>query len=60
MLDRGHPDTVFDQRRAQHGLADQARIGRNVDGLLEVDATEGDTGILRGRSQGHIDLLAIV
>ncbi len=60
MLDGRDLDAVLDQRRAQHGLADQARIGRDVHRVLEIDAPKRDTGVFRRGPQRHVDLLAIV
>ena len=53
-------DAILDECGAEHRLADQLRIGRNIDRLVEVDATKHDAGIHRRRSQRHINLVARV
>ena len=58
VLDGRNLDAVPDQRRAQHRFADEQRIGRNVDRLVEIDAAEQDAGIFRGRPQRHVHLFA--
>ena len=49
-------DPVNFQTGAHAGIPDQHGLGRNILGLGQIDATEDDTGIGRGRAQGHIDL----
>ena len=46
------------ERRAERRLGDAQGVGRNVDGLRQVEAPEHDAGIGRRRPQGHVDLLA--
>ncbi len=60
MFDRLHLGVAAAQAGAQHGFADQVRIGRDLDHGIEVGATEHDPGVHRGRAQGQEHLLAAV
>ena len=58
MFDSCDLDAVLDQGCAQHGLANQAWIGFDIDRVVEINASERNTRIFRGGSQGHVDLFA--
>ncbi len=58
VLDGLHLGRAAGQAGAQHGLADQVGVGRDLDHGIEVDAAEHDAGIHRRRAQGQEDLLA--
>ena len=55
-----HLAAVARQAGAQHGFGDESGVGGNLDHRIQVDATEHDAGIDRGRTQREIDLLAAV
>ena len=42
MLDRAHACALTLDRRAKRGFDDRKRLGRDVDGLGQIDATEDD------------------
>ena len=58
VFDGLHLGAIATQAGAQHGFADQVRIGRDFDHRLEVGAAEHDAGVDRCRAQGQEDLLA--